>query len=283
MPSLESAFQLLFKYRPAVFAEGQLAFGIAGPLAIGLAVAALVVATAVVTYGRVGAHSTGRDRLVLAAIRTAVLLVVVVCLFRPMLLISAPVPQRNFVGVLIDDSRSMQIADNGQSRADVVRAAMGSGDSSLIAGLREKFQVRLFRFGTALERIEAISSLGFEGVETRVGDAIASARQELDAVPLSGLIVLSDGADNASQAVADELQSLRARSVPVFAVGLGAERFDRDAEIERVELPRQVLEGTSFVASVVIRQRGFEGDKVPMVVEENGKVIAQEEIELPPD
>ena len=281
--SLESAFQLLFKYRPAVFAEGQLAFGLAGPLAIGLLVAALAVATVVITYRRVGAHSTRRDRFVLAAIRTAVLVVVIACLFRPMLLISAPVPQRNFVGVLIDDSRSMQIADDGKPRADVVRAALGTGDSSLIAALREKFQVRLFRFGAALERIEDLSSLGFEGVETRVGDAIAGARQELDAVPLSGLVVLSDGADNASQAVADELQSLRAQSVPVFTVGLGAERFERDAEIERVELPRQVLEGTSFVASVVIRQRGFGGDKVPMVVEEDGKVIAQEEIELPPD
>ena len=281
--SLESAFQLLFKYRPAVFAEGQLAFGLAGPLAIGLLAAALAVATVVITYRRVGAHSTRRDRFVLAAIRTAVLVVVIACLFRPMLLISAPVPQRNFVGVLIDDSRSMQIADDGKPRADVVRAALGAGDSSLIAALREKFQVRLFRFGAALERIEDLSSLGFEGVETRVGDAIAGARQELDAVPLSGLVVLSDGADNASQAVADELQSLRAQSVPVFTVGLGAERFERDAEIERVELPRQVLEGTSFVASVVIRQRGFGGDKVPMVVEEDGKVIAQEEIELPPD
>ena len=285
MPSsLESAFQLLFKYRPAVFAEGDLAFGVAGPLAIVLAVAAVVLGAAVLTYRRVGAHSTARDRIVLASLRIAVLLVVVACLFRPMLLLSAPVPQRNFVGVLVDDSRSMQIADGGtRARSDVIRAALGSGDSSLVAALRERFQVRLFRFGSALERIEDITTLGFDATETKVGDAIASARQELDAVPLSGLVVLSDGADNASQAVAGELLSLRARSVPVFTVGIGAERFQRDAEIERVELPRQVLEGTSFVANVLIRQRGFARDRVPLVVEDDGKVIAREEIELPPD
>src|SRR5688572_27545965 len=194
MPSsLESAFQLLFKYRPAVFAEGELAFGVAGPLAIVLAVAAVVLGAAVLTYRRVGAHSTARDRIVLASLRIAVLLVVVACLFRPMLLLSAPVPQRNFVGVLVDDSRSMQIADGGtRARSDVIRAALGSGDSSLVTALRERFQVRLFRFGSALERIEDITTLGFDATETRVGDAIASARQELDAVPLSGLVVLSD-------------------------------------------------------------------------------------------
>ena len=282
--SLESAFQLLFKYRPAVFAEGDLVFGVAGPLAVGLAAAAIVVGAAVLTYKRVGAHSTPRDRVVLAALRIATLLLVVTCLFRPMLLLSAPVPQRNFVGVLLDDSRSMQIADGGRAaRADVVRNALGSSDSSLITALREKFQVRLFRFGSSLQRIEEVSALGFNANETRVGDAIASARQELDAVPLSGLIVMSDGADNASESVAVELQSLRARSVPVFTVGIGAERFQRDAEIERVELPRQVLEGTSFVANVVIRQRGFARDRVPLVIEDDGKVIAREEIELPPD
>jgi uncharacterized membrane protein len=285
MPSsLENAFQLLFKYRPAVFAEGELVFGVAGPMAIVLVVTAIVLGAAVLTYKRVGAHSTPRDRMVLASLRIAALVLVLACLFRPMLLLSAPVPQRNFVGVLLDDSRSMQIADGGRlARADVIRNAIGAGDSSLIAALREKFQVRLFRFGSALQRIEDITSLGFNATETKVGDAIASARQELDAVPLSGLVVLSDGADNASQAVADELLSLRARSVPVFTVGIGSEQFQRDAEIERVELPRQVLEGTSFVANVVIRQRGFARDRVPLVVEDNGKVIAREEIELPPD
>ncbi len=281
--SLERVFQLLFKYRPAVFAEGELAFGVAGPLAIGLMAAAVALGAALLTYRRVGAHSSRRDRWVLAALRASVLLVVLACLFRPMLLLSAPVPQRNFVGVLIDDSRSMQIADGRVTRGDVVRAALGTGDSSLVAALRERFQVRLFRFGSSLQRMDDPAALGFNASETRVGDAIAGARQELDAVPLSGLVVLSDGADNASSAVADELQSLRARSVPVFTVGIGAERFERDAEIERVELPRQVLEGTSFVANVVIRQRGFEGMRVPLVVEEDGKVITQEEIELPPD
>jgi hypothetical protein len=287
MPSmLESVFQLLFKYRPAVFAEGDLAFGVAGPMVIALVAAAVAIGAALFTYRRVGAHSTVRDRVVLTAIRAAALLVVLVCLFRPMLLISAPVPQRNFVAVLVDDSRSMQIADDGAAagaRAGVVRNALGTSDSSLIAALRERFQVRIFRFGADLQRVEDPASLGFNAAETRVGDAITAVRQELDAVPVSGIVVLSDGADNAGQAVEDELLSLRARAVPVFTVGIGSERFRKDVEIERVELPRQVLLGSSFVANVVIRQRGYARERVPLVIEDDGKVVAREEIELPPD
>lgn len=281
--SLESVFQLLFKYRPAVFAEGELAFGIAGPIALGLLIGGAVLTAAVITYRRVGASSTVRDRVVLGALRAAALLLVVGCLFRPMLLLSSPVPQRNFVGILVDDSRSMQIADGGrETRADIARGALGR-DSALLTALRERFQVRLFRFGATLERVSDPGALAFNAVETRLGDAIASARQELDAVPLSGLIVLSDGADNASGAVDAELMALRARSVPIFAVGIGADRFERDAEIERIDVPRQVLEGSSFMATVLVRQRGFEGERVPLVVEDGGRVIAREEITLPPD
>ena len=286
---LEGLFQLLFKYRPAVFAQGELAFGIAGPIALALGTLTLVIVATILSYRRVGVHSTSRDRIVLGVLRGAALLLVLGCLSRPMLLLSAPVPQRNFVGVLIDNSRSMQITEpGGRSRADIVRSAISEAPgvvsgSSILPALRERFQVRVFRFGSVAERVNGAADLGFNDAETRVSAAISQVRQELDAVPLSGLIVLTDGADNASDAMDAELSSLRARSVPVFTVGIGAERFGRDVEVERVELPRQVLEGSSFVANVVIRQRGYEKERVSVVVEDDGTVIAREEIELPPD
>ena len=280
---LDGTFQLLFKYRPEVFAEGELAFGVAGPMGVALAIAAIALGAGMLTYRRVGAASTRRDRIVLAGMRGAALLLVIACLFRPMLLLSSPVPQKNFVAVLVDDSRSMRIAEEGNTaRADVARAAL-AGDSALVDALRERFQVRLFRFGAGLQRIADATALTFDGVESRLADAIGGARQELDAVPLSGLVVLSDGADNASAVVDPELAALRARAVPVFTVGIGEERFERDIEIERLELPRQVLEGTSFLATAVVRHRGFDGVRVPLVVEDDGRVIAREEIELPPD
>ena len=48
-------------------------------------------------------------------------------------------------------------------------------------------------------------------------------------------MVLSDGADNSRAPIGDELLSLRAKSVPIFTVGLGADKFDKDIEIRRVE------------------------------------------------
>ena len=275
-------FEFLFKYRPAVFEQGDLTFGAPISVVVIVLVAVAIAVPAMMTYFRVRGKSSPRDRAVLTALRAAALLVLVACMFRPMLLLSEAVPRRNFVGVLLDDSRSMRIADRGsRSRSDFVRDTLGA-DARLLERLREKFQVRLFRFGASSSRTDSAGSLTFEQRETRLVDAIDGARQDLEAVPLSGLVVVTDGADNSMTEMNDALLALRARGVPVFAVGIGSERFARDSEVQRVEAPRRVLRGGTLVVDVLVRQRGFDGVTVPLVVEDEGRIIARAEILMPP-
>ena len=293
----ESLFAFLFKYRPAVFEHGDFAFGSPTSVILLLAAGALLGVPAVLTYASVRGKSTRRDRWVLGALRGTALLLLLLCLFRPMLLLSAAVPQRNYVAVIIDDSRSMQIGDVGAgvatsgatpgagraTRGDVVRQLVGGPDSAVRKALGDRFLVRYFRFSNGLERIASPDDVTFTGSETRLGDAVERTRQELEAVPLSGLVVLTDGADNARTPLGDVLLSLRAKSVPVYTVGIGRERFDRDIEIRRVETARTALKGSTIVADVLVRQRGYGGEKVPLVVEDEGRVVATREITLPDD
>ncbi len=282
--SLGALFQFFFKYRPAVFQQGDFVFGAPAPITILLLVGAAIAVPAVISYRRVRGRSSVRDRWILRGLRVAALALLLVCLLRPMLLLNAAVPQRNFVGVLIDDSRSMQIGDRGtRQRADWIRDSVMAAKSAVLTSLRAKFQVKLFRFGATAERMDGDTALRFDARETKLGDALEGARRELEMVPVSGLVVLTDGADNSRTPLADELLSLRAKQVPVFTVGVGAERFTRDIEVRRVETSTTVLKGGTLVADVLVRQRGFDGQKVPLVIEDDGRLIAQSEITLPPD
>lgn len=283
-PVFASVFHFLFKYRPTEFANGSLAFGVPLSVMLLLLAAAMLGVPAVLSYAGVRAKSTRRDRWVLGALRVGALIVLLACLMRPMLLLSAAVPQRNYVGVLIDDSRSMRIADRGnQPRSAWAEHAFGGPDSALLASLRKEFQVRLFRFSSSAQRVDSASGLTFDAGETHVADAIEQARQELDAVPLSGLVVVTDGADNSRAPIGDELLALRAKSVPIFTIGLGSERFDKDIEIQRVEASPSVLRGGTLVADIMVRQRGYSGQKVPLVVEDGGRIVSRDSITLPPD
>ena len=133
---MESLFRFLFKYPPLMFQQGDLswAFSRATVMTAGAGVAAIGVA--LVTYRGLAAADRPRDRAVLVGLRLAALGVLLICLLRPTLVLKAAVPQQNFLGVLVDDSRSMAIADRGgQPRSAFVEGQLGGPDAPLLRAL----------------------------------------------------------------------------------------------------------------------------------------------------
>ncbi|MYJ38608.1 MAG: DUF3416 domain-containing protein, partial [Gemmatimonadetes bacterium] len=131
--------------------------------------------------------------------------------------------------------------------------------------------------------VDGVGGLGFDGSRTRIGGALAHARDELQGVPLSGIVVVSDGGDNTDEAIGDALLPLRAASVPVFTVGVGDEEMEADVQASRVDVPETALTGTSMVVNVMVDSRGYAGRTVPIVVEDMGRIVTTEMVELPAD
>ena len=98
---------------------------------------------------------------------------------------------------------------------------------------------------------------------------------------MSGIVLLTDGADTSREGLADTLRSLRSAGVPVFAVGLGRESLARDVQLGRVDPPVSVLKGTTLVVDVVVSQAGYAGRVVPLVVEDEGQQLASQDVTLP--
>src|SRR5687768_3064735 len=150
--TMDAFVEALFKYRPVVFERGDFVLAAPWPMLIVVTVGALGVALAW-AYRRARGKSTPRDRLLLTGARVAILGLAGFALLRPTLLVSTAVPQKNAVAILIDDSRSMRIADaDGHSRAAVAQRLLGTRDSSLARALGDRFQLRYYRFSSAAER-----------------------------------------------------------------------------------------------------------------------------------
>ena len=278
----ETLFELLFKYRPLVFRQGD--FVLASPWSLLLISVVIVVGTAVTlsTYARARGKSTPVDRNILSALRLMALATVVFCLFRPVLVLSSIVPQQNFLGILIDNSRSMEIADrDNEPRHTFVDRNFESETSRLRAALADRFALRFFKFSSATERLTDLNELDYEGTRTDLGSALNRARDELSGVPLSGLVVVSDGADNSESVLTESLRGLSTDGIPVYTVGLGHEAFERDIQLSRVEMPRSVLQGTSLVIDVVIGQVGYSGTSIVIQAEDEGRLVSTEDVQLP--
>jgi uncharacterized membrane protein len=280
----ETLFRLLFHYSPVVFEQGEFRLLPSTGSYVAAALVAAAVAVTFLTYRSAPAKSAVRHRLVLAAIRTATLLLLLFCLFRPVLVVKAAVPQQNFLGVLIDDSRSMQIADRGgEARGAFAREQFVGAEAPLVQRLSERFVLRTFRFSSAASRLRDPSELTFAGGQTRLAQALDGARQELAGLPVAGLVVVSVGADTTDGSLSDALLALKAAQTPVFTVGLGRESLDKDVQIDRVSAPRTALKGTSLMVDVVITQTGYAGDTVTLDVEDGGRIVGSQEVKLPVD
>src|SRR5215472_18409688 len=118
---MDAVFRFLFKYPLLVFEQGDFVLGLSRSTTFVLLVAAALAAAALITYRSIAAEGPVRDKVVLVLFRLSFVAVLLFCLARPTLVLKAAVPQQNFLGVLVDDSRSMQIADRaGQPRSNFI-------------------------------------------------------------------------------------------------------------------------------------------------------------------
>ena len=276
---METIFEFLFKYRLLFFQEGEFTFASPWPVLLVLGGVAVVAVPALLTYGAARGDTGRLDRAVMAGLRLGLVAILVFIIFRPTLILTSVVPQRNFVGILIDDSQSMRITDqDGVARSDFVQSTFGSEGSELLTALSEKFTLRYFRFSRDASRLNDMVDLSYSGTATDLGNVMVRAQEELAGVPISGLVVFSDGADNSGEALAESLLPLQAANVPVYTVGLGEEELSPDVQVSRVEMPRTVLVGTSLVVDVIVSHRGYSGRTVQLVVEDTGQLLASEDV-----
>jgi uncharacterized membrane protein len=258
---LEQVVSFLFKYNGALFSKGQFGFGARPPVLIIIALCASIAALLYFLYATPRLALAPRWRAALIAIRLALLSLIVLCIMRPVIVVPSVLPQSSYVAVLMDDSSSMKLAGDGSgSRLDDVKQLM-SDEGRFYGALADKFKLREFKFTNSAERIQSANELMGEGGQTDLAGAIDQASREAAGLPLSGVVVMSDGATNAvangesdpAATLAVTLGSLRARGVPIYTIGVGQTRLEDDVEMPRATAPRRVLAGSMVTAELLLR------------------------------
>src|SRR5262249_52190888 len=98
----------------------------------------------------------------------------------------------------------------------------------------------------------------------------SQASRELAGVPMSGIVMFTDGAQTTETDLSSTLNYLRSRNIPVFTVGVGKPRLDNDIEIARATAPRRVLVGSVVNAELLVRVSGIPSRTVRIDLTEDG-------------
>src|SRR5215470_10566638 len=274
-----SIFEIFFKYKPIIYEKGRLAFQLLGGRWPFLIFIVAAVAGAYFAYRNVARdkYSVG-----LVALRALTFTVLAFIFLRPVLEIKSVLPQESYIAVVIDNSESMKIKDDGQvARSEQLQKEFEA--TNFIKRLQDKFKVRIYRFDNTAERIDRPDQLTFAGKRTKLEAATDLLQQELGTVPLSGVVLITDGADNASKQWTESLAKVETKPIPFYTVGVGSESVIRDAEVVKVSAPRSTLKESTAVVDISYRSHGFSGRKGTIYVRENGVLLKSEQVTLPAD
>ena len=240
----------------------------------------LIIAGVWLTYFKTTRQLTPGWKTFFVTTRSSVLVLILFCLLRPVITTMQAAPQETYLGVLIDDSQSMSIADlpGGQSR----QAAIGETffEDGIIDELSEFFQIRTFRFDGQTQRINGMEGLSEEGTASSVDQALRYVDDQLNGLRLGGLVLVTDGADNGDSDPINAAQDFGNRRIPIFTVGVGQEDIPQDIGIVDVTAAKTVLEGSVFNVQVDVNHQGFEGQEVGLSIRDGEEIVATEVVTL---
>jgi uncharacterized membrane protein len=281
-------FEFFFKYPHSVYARGQFALLGAWPkwmLALLILAAAAGLALLIRAHlARAAPVMRSWRAWVIWGLQTLLAALLLVLLWQPAITVAELKPQQNIIAILVDDSRSMAISEDGSTRQAQAVNALQSG---VLASLDRSFQTRLYRVDDAPARIDSLKDLQPTAPSTRIGDSLKQLSEETSDLPIGAVVLLSDGDDNAGGISADAISALRARHIPVHTVGFGRERAQHDVEMDDAVVAPRALADSRIAARITLHQRGYAGAKIDLTVRDASaaqpKLLASRSVVLGPE
>ncbi|HTF87028.1 MAG TPA: hypothetical protein VK843_01375 [Planctomycetota bacterium] len=268
---------------------------------------------AVCYLGYRGERLSRGARLLLASLRMAAIVTLLIVLFRPVLVERREDVQKAEVLVLLDDSASMRRKDAysgdeagrkvaealaGKPAAETMRLELEEAvlAKELLPQLKSRgYVARAFRFAEGLTPFSTTANVGEaaapadhlegHGASTQLGDALSGVIAAHRGRHVTDVVVISDGRSNAGLAALDGARAAAAAGIPVHTVLLGDSRREKNVLIEIVEAPTTALEGDEIAVIVRVVGRGVDaGARSSVQLEElhanAATVAAEEEVDL---
>lgn len=228
----------------------------------------------------------------LTVLRSALLLLTLLLLMGPVLTVETIKKRKAFILVMLDDSRSMQKVDQLQTdqereavakvtgvtgdaeirqltRADVVKKVLENPKLRILEELETKLNVAYFTFSSTATSRESREKLLEDyrketciGTETAIGDAIKAALNTLRGQYVAGVVVFTDGKNNAGMATKEIAGQLKQRYLPIYTVAAGIPHTPKDIALLELEAREAVLANDMLEIKFKVSSFGYEGELV---------------------
>jgi len=226
-------------------------------------------------------------RALMIALRGGAALGALVVFLEPAVELRQVAREPNRIAVLIDDSKSMSLAEHadGLTRIERARRLLASSADTLTAWEADhKIDYYTFSDTLAATSLAALASDPAQGKSTMLRKALELLRGRYEGHDLAGIVLISDGAatgsfdeDSGDGAVRDFLRSLDTRVHTVWAARDGLQ----DLAVSRVNADEFAFVRTVVRIEAVIHTTGLPARQVPVTLSTDGQPLRQKLVELP--
>ncbi len=245
----------------------------------------LVMALALYVYGRGSASLlSGGQRFTLAALRIAALMVVVGVLLRPMRRAPREAYGRksNFY-VLIDSSTSMNTCDvDGETRIQRVNKCLQKPPGDFLTKLSRDHELRFFAFSDQATPMNSRSkSSVVEGQSTDLTKALNGVAATMSSHERhAGMLLISDGHDNAGGDLAGAALAMKSHGVPVWTLCVGSDTAARDLHVTAGLSQNFLFKDQPAELRVTLIQSGYENIPVNVHLHRDDEYVAAQQVIL---
>ncbi|MEQ1825470.1 MAG: hypothetical protein ABL921_05965 [Pirellula sp.] len=106
------------------------------------------------------------------------------------------------------------------------------------------------------------SQIAAVGAESRIGDAINSILEQERGSPLAGIVVFTDGRNNAGLDPTLTISEATLQGVPIHTVGMGTARNPLNVRVVDIEAPKRVFPGDRFRMTALLQASGLQGKQI---------------------
>ena len=241
-----------------------------------LTAALLSIALSVFVYRITIPAIPGRVRLLLVALRSLGLFFLFLLIAEPLVSLFQRTDEPPQTLVLVDNSRSMTIADKSGVRSEDLRSVL---NSDAIQRLSEFGEVRFAVFDSRARFFSSFSydSLTFAGDGTNLSQALQQVKEEAQKSNIRSVVIISDGNSTSGSSPLFEAEDLH---IPLFAVGIGDTTEQRDVVVHTVLTNTLTYAGTRVPVNVTVKSSGFGGQRVEVTLRDSTGVVDRQFLTL---
>ncbi len=168
-----------------------------------------------------------------------------------------------------------------EKRWSLAQTVLNRPPHNLLDRLEEKGEVHIFGLQEPVEamRRQDITNMTPSLASTRLASVIHETLRHFEQEPVAGVVVVSDGNNNAGATLESAGKLAKERRIPILLAGTGLERPQNDVVIESVNVPDTSFKDDRLDLDVVLRRHGYQDKPLKLKVTRAGRTLRELTVE----